>query len=94
VEDLVLGLRFRPRLLSCATSGLLPSPDVSAIQEFIRLIEVSAGPDERTYRVYAATDPEGFSPFRYHNETYLRMVSSFESQTARDDPAFLARWII
>jgi hypothetical protein len=72
----------------------------AAIQEFIRLTEVSAGvphklrPNERTYKVYAATDPEGFSPFRDHNETYLRMVSSFELQTARDDPALLARWMI
>jgi hypothetical protein len=78
------------------THEIEETPLSPAIRELIRFIEVSAGlphelrPDEQRYRAHMVADPEQLSCFRDRDETYRRLVSSFELQSARDDPAFCA----
>ena len=72
-----------------------------AIQEFIRFIEVSAGPsridqrpDEEAYQDKVEKDPEVYLCFRDRNDTYKRALSMLDAEHSKDDPLFLARWMM
>jgi hypothetical protein len=77
------------------------------IQEFLRFIEVSAQctdisarsqidlrPDEIQYQERLIADRETFLCFRERNETYRRILASLKPETCKDEPLFLARWMM
>ena len=103
------GVRVRAPPQASVSSSILAvkRPVTPLIQEFLRFIEVSSQstsisarsqidlrPDEIQYQEKLIADRETFLCFREHNETYRRILASLKPETCKDDPLFLARWMM
>ena len=92
------GILSHNKHLSNAPHSSTLSP---AIQEFVRFIEVSAGPpqieqrpDEEAYQDRVEKDHEVYLCFRDLNDTYKRALSMLDAEHSKDDPLFLAIWMV